>query len=182
MKTSKRILSILVVLLLCLSFSGSAFASGLSKFRDTQRTTGQATYASTQSFLDAMDAEEIRYTYHGLDSDKDDWVEVIYSGDYCDEIDIDIYFSSAADRASFRFWKVIEFDEADYANILFAVNQLNYDYKWVKFVADSSDNSVSAEIDVLFPSDDAGAICLESLDQIVNIADLGYSELKAYMK
>ena len=77
MKTSKRILSILVVLLLCLSFSGSAFASGLSKFRDTQRTTGQATYASTQSFLDAMDAEEIRYTYHGLDSDKDDWVEVI---------------------------------------------------------------------------------------------------------
>lgn len=179
---TKRILSILIVLLLCLSISNSAFASGLSKFRDTQRTTEQAAYASTQSFLDAMDTEKILYTYHGLDSDKDDWVEVVYSGDYCDEIDIDVYFSSAEDRASFRFWRVIEFDREDYADILFAVNQLNADYKWIKFVVDMSDYSVSAESDVLFPAGDAGAICLESLDQIVSVADLGYSELKSYSK
>ena len=180
MKQTKQLLSVLLVLVLCLSFAGSAYAAGSTKFNSTLTKT--AAYTSTQSFLDAMDAKDIIYTYHGLDNDNDDWVEVVYSGDYCETIDVDIYFSSAEDRASFRFWNVIDFDSSDYREILGVVNQLNADYKWVKFLVDTRDYSVTAEIDVLFPAGDAGAICLETLDQIVNISDLGYQKLQAYSK
>ena len=183
MKQMRRFLSVLVILVLCLGFTGSAYASS-TKYNQTVNQQGNTTaaYSSTQSFLDAMDAEEILYIYHGLDIDQDDWVEVIYTGDYCDTIDIDIYFSSDNDRASFRFWNVIDFNSSDYREILGVVNQLNADYKWVKFVVDTQDYSVTAELDVLFPIGDAGEICLVSLDQIVNISDFGYHALEPYIK
>ena len=182
MKMTKRILALVIVLILCVSFTGSAFASGLSKFRDKQSGGETAAFASTQSFLDAMDAEGIIYTYHGLDSDNDDYVEVVYTGDYCDSIDINIYFDESGTEANFRFWNVIDFNSVDYREILTVVNQLNSDYKWAKFVVDTSDYSVTASIDTLFPFGDAGEICLETLNQIVNIADLGYHALESYIK
>ena len=179
---AKRILSVIVAIVLCLCFTSTAFASNSSKstkYVDTLPTT--AAYSSSQSFLESMDDNQIKYTYQGLDRD-DDWIEIKYSGDYCDLIDIDVFFSSSADRASFRFWNIIDFNRGDYQKVLEVVNQLNAQYKWVKFVVDTSDYSVTAELDVLFPVGSAGSICLESLSQIVDISDLGYKELAPYSK
>ena len=177
MKQLKRICALAIVLVLCLGFAGTASAS---KYNGSHGTT--ATYSGTQSFLDAMDDAGIIYTYQGLDSDEDDWVEISYSGDYCDNIDLDVYFSSDNDRASYRFWNMIDFNSSDYREGLVAVNQLNYDYKWVTFYVDTTDYSVTVSLDTLFPAGNAGSICLESLDQIVNISDIGYHALEPYIK
>ena len=180
MNKAKRILSILIVLVLCMCTASPAFASSPSKYIGTLPST--AAYSSSQGFLDIMDSNEIIYTYYGPDSDDDDWIEIKYTGDYCDCIDIDAYFSSSEDCASFRFWNVIDFDSADYREVLVVVNRLNAQYKWVKFVVDTSDYSVTAELDVLFPIGNSGEICLESLNQIVGISDRGYHELEPYIK
>ena len=117
MKTTKRVLSVLIVLVLCLSICAPAYASN-SKYSSRTESRTKAAYSSTQSFLDAMDADSIIYTYHGLDRDNDDWVEVKYTGDYCDTIDIDIYFDADGTSASFRFWNLIDFKASDYYDVL----------------------------------------------------------------
>ena len=179
MKKFKSFLALVIVLAFCLCFTGSAFASN-SKFNSTRTSTSTAAFASSQSFLDAMDSEGIKYTYQGLDSDGDDWIEIKYTGDYCDTIDIDVYFSSDEDEANFRFWNVIDFNSEDYREVLSVVNQLNYDYKWAKFYVDTNDYSVTVSLDVLFPTGYAGSICLESLEQIVAISDYGFHSLEPY--
>ena len=179
MKQIRRIAAFVLVLVFCLCFISSASASSNGKFGST-RTAGAAQYSSTQAFMDAMDEEGILYTYKGIDDDTDEWLEIVYTGDYCDDIDIVVFFKADNEQANFRFWNLIDFNSSDYREILTVVNQLNADYKWVKFVVDTRDYSVQSETDVLFRPDDVGELCLETLDHIVNISDLAYRVLEPY--
>ena len=146
------------------------------------RSSNTAQYSSTQAFMDAMDEKGIIYTYKGIDDDNDEWLEIVYTGDYCDNIDIIVYFKADTQEANFRFWNMVDFNSADYREVLTVVNQLNSDYKWVKFVVDTRDYSVQSEADVIFHPVDVGDICLETLSHIVNVSDLAYHVLEPYVK
>ena len=80
-----------------------------------------------------------------------------------------------------RCWYVISFDKADLDRVLTAVNQINNDYRFVKFVVDESDYSVDAKIDCPLRDDDiAGEIAYDALFYIENIVDEAYLELKEF--
>ena len=181
MRLAKRMLAIFIICMLCVSFAEPACASSLPKYNNTQSST-TAAYSSAQDFLNTMEAEGILYTYHGLDADEDDWVEVKYTGDYCDTIDIDVYFNKNGTEALFRFWNLIDFNSQDFREVLTVVNQINGDYKWVKFSVDTNDYSVTAKLDTIFPTGYAGMICLSCLEHIVNVSDVAYQRLQPYIK
>ena len=168
MKTMKKLLAIFLVLGLFMGLSVPASAAN-------------AQYGPTKEFLKVMDREDHSYNYMGIDESDNERVNVVFSGDYMDEIDVEIYFDVELDSVSMRSWYVISFDEADLNDVLLLVNKLNSDYKYVTFVVDLEDYSVDAKIDCPLRDDaNAGEIAYDALYYIVTVVDEAYPELEEY--
>ena len=168
MKNSRKLLAALLALCLVFSLSVPAFAVS-------------AEYSTTKAFLKVMDREKNKYTVEGIDEDEDEQVTVSVKGDNKKKIEVLIFFNKDLDVVSMRSWYVISFDKANLEKVLSAVNQLNSDYKFVKFVVDESDYSVDAKIDCPIRDDDsAGEIAYDALYYVVNIVDEAYLELRDF--
>ena len=94
MKTLKKLLAVLPVLGLFMSLSITAFAVN-------------AQYGTTKEFLKVMDREDHKYHYMGIDEDDDEQVNVSFSGDNLDTIDVKIFFDEDLDSVSMRAWSVL---------------------------------------------------------------------------
>lgn len=170
MKTMKKLLACLLMLGLfaCMVVPASAV--------NTQ-------YGPTREFLKVMDRENHKYSYMGVDNNDDEEVDVSFSGDNKDEINVEIYFDEDLDSVSLRSWYVISFDETDLGNVLLRINELNSNYKYITFVVDTNDYSVDAKVDCPLRDDaNAGEIAYDALYYIVQIIDDAYPELAEYAK
>ena len=170
MKTMKKLLAFLLVLCLfgCMAVPASAV--------NTQ-------YGTTREFLKVMDREGHNYSYMGIDKNDDEEVDVSFTGDNKEDIDVEIYFDEDLDSVSLRSWYVISFDEVDLGNVLMLVNQMNSDYKYITFVVDMNDYSVDAKLDCPLRDDAcAGEIAFDALYYIVQIVDDAYPEFAQYEK
>ncbi len=166
MKTTKKLFAFLLVLCLFLSLSVSALAV-------------KAQYGPTIEFLKVLDREDHHYKYMGIDDDDQEEVDVTFTGDNVDSIPVKIFFDDDLDSVSLRSWRVIYFDKEDLADVLTAVNDLNSEYKFVKFVVDVEDLSVDAEVDCPLRDDaNAGEIAYDGLYYIVQIVDEAYPTLE----
>ena len=168
MKTSKKLFAILLALCLFCSLSLPAFAVN-------------AQYGTTKSFLKVLDREKHKYNYLGIDEDDDEQVNVSFVGDNMDKIEVKIFFDEDLEMVVLRSWRVIKFQKADLAKVLKLVNELNNNYKFVKFVVDEDDLSVDAKVDCPLRDDaNAGEIAYDGLYYIVKIVDQAYPELKPF--
>ena len=173
MKARKTVLAFILVLALILSLGVSAFAAKGSK----------AAYATTAAFLKELDKEDIEYTNNGIDEDEDEYISFTLSGDNMDRIDFDIYFDKDLDKVSMYVWKVIEYDERDFNDVLELVNDLNSDYIYVRFWVNTDFNVVTAEVNVpLRDCKEAGELAMDAFDALYYITDMTYPELEFYAK
>lgn len=170
MKSTRKLLAILLALCLFTCLSAPAFAV-------------DAQYGTAQKFLEVLNREGHRYNYMGIDSDDDEQINASFSGDNVDSIDVKIFFDEDLEIVSLRVWRVISFQESDLANVMDKVNELNNDYKFIKFVVDKSDMSVDAKVDCPLRDDaNAGEIAYDGLYYIVKLVDAAYPELKPFNK
>lgn len=137
-------------------------------------------YSTTQSFLDYLDMKNVRYTWQGLDSDDDEKIEVTYTGDNMETIRTVWYFDNNPVRVGVRVWNIINFSVKDYYYVLEAVNNVNADYRYIKFYVDTTDNTVTAKFDMPISATNAGELCYDILQRTINIVDDVYAELSEY--
>lgn len=140
-----------------------------------------AEYASTRAFLKVLDEADIIYTLVGVDDDGDELVRVANkdSNDY--SYTINLYFDKDEMRCALRVWNVIEFKSSDTTNVLRACNELNARFKYLRFYVDTSDNTVTAAMDLIF-RDGAGEVTLEGLVRTAQILVDGRPTLLPYNK
>ena len=170
MKTLKKALAVLLVVMLFLSISIPAFAV------NTQ-------YSTTKEFLSVLSREKLKYRYMGVGEDDKEEVTLSYTGDNWDDIFINIFFDEDLDSVSLRCWNIVDFDEKDRAEALELCNRFNNEYKYVKFVMDENDWSIGAEMDVPIREGEESAECVyDALYYIVTIADDAYPELSKIAK
>ena len=106
-------------------------------------------HSSTQQFVRAMDAKDIKHSDPEAAAGGRETVTVIYSGENIPKLDV----------------------------LLKAINAVNRRFRFAKFVLDTDDNSVQAELDAVFRSHDVGEICLELMARCVDICDKAYPDL-----
>ena len=167
----KRIISLLIVLALLLPAATMAGAD---------YTTAQ--YSSTRQFLKMMDDYDIKYTWVGIDNDGDEHITINNNNDVAGKITIHLYFDENEENCYLRVWNLIDYYSSDAAKVYQAVNSINHSYKYAKFYADDSDNSVTAEMDLIYRENDVGEICTEALLHITAIIDEAWPTLSAYRK
>ena len=76
-----------------------------------------------------------------------------------------------------RVFDLVKVPEAKLDVLLKAINAVNRRFRFAKFVLDTDDNSVQAELDAVFRSHDVGEICLELMARCVDICDKAYPDL-----
>jgi len=121
-----------------------------------------------QMFMAHMDSVGVRYTDH-----NDYIVKVSYKGDNMQSIPIYVCFDKEdKPLVSFKCWDVANFKNKE-ARALIACNEMNTEYRWVKFYLDS-DADIVVEADAIVDDVTAGEECLQMVRRMVNITDEAY--------
>ncbi len=132
----KRILSVLCLVALCLTMLVPALAE-------------QPQLATTQAFIELLEMQGLNYTYRGADDNGKERVTIGLQNDAC-SYTMTCIFDSDMETVSIYVWNLIEFEGSNSINLYRACNTENYDWKIVKFYVDTTDNTVTAQYDLIF--------------------------------
>ena len=165
----KKMIAALLLAVMCASLIVPGLAEG-------------ASFETTKSFIAMLEQEKLAYEFVGLDKSGEEHV-FMENEDENFAYEINIYFNEDNDLASVYVWNIIHFEDADFVNVLRAVNELNYSYKYVRFYIDDSDNTVTCVMNlILHDNEAAGDIVLEGLMRVASILKVAYPTLGVYNK
>ena len=157
---SRKIALLLILALLCLSCTALAEDSAPQ-------------YAATKDFVAVLEANDLKYIYKGIDDDTDENIRVSFSDDDYDSIVLNVFFSKDSDAVYIRGWNLLT-TSAGTNYVLSTLNQLNHQYKYVKFTFDESDNTVYVQMDGYLSPDHPGYATLQAaisnLNTLINSA------------
>ena len=121
-----------------------------------------------------MDQKDIKYNKRGPFGDNGrEVVEVSFSGKNVRTV---FYFDADAEAVAIRVYDIVKVPEEKADMIYPAINSLNKHFRFAKFVLDTDDNTIQAELDAAFRSHDVGEICYELLIHMVDICDTAYPD------
>ncbi len=89
-------------------------------------------------------------------------------------IKVIMHFDDDSEGVKVRAYDVAKFPEAKKPEMYELCNQLNKDYRWIKFYVDDSDNTITAEEDAIIQLDTCAQEVLQCCIQLVNIVDDAY--------
>lgn len=140
-----------------------------------------AKYQNTKRFVQLLDEIDIRYTIGGVEDNAE--CVTVKNRDDKSSYTIFYYFDQDEEEVGLRVWNFIDFSNSDYNRVLRAVNDLNSRYKFITFCVDDTDNSVTAEMDLIVRNDScAGDIVLEATLRMAQILEDAYDTLGEYAK
>lgn len=151
----KLLIMLLTTVLLLSSLTVTAFAAD------------KASLPTTISFLNACGAGNVIYTYRGTTDDGAEQVRISYNDDFYDSIVCNLYFADNGKHVQIFAWNLVNVTAGK--NYAYQVcNKLNYDYKWVKFYLDETDNTITCQWDAVI-TPDSGEAVLEMVKRMVAV-------------
>lgn len=113
--------------------------------------------SSVSQFIDYMDQKGLKYDNHGSVGDKGrEVVDVSFGGENMNTIKTRFYFEDDAESVAIRVFDIVKVP-ADKVDVMYpAINAVNKRFRFAKFVLDTDDNTIQAEMDAAFRSNDVG--------------------------
>ena len=139
-----------------------------------------AQYKSTQAFIEKLDEVGLKYSLSSPDEDGDELVKINNKDDNGFEYTIRLYFDENEENCFIRVWNIIHYSDFYFSKVLRVCNSLNYKYRYLRFYADESDNTVTASIDLIFRDNDVGEIAMEAVVTTASILEKAYPSLEIY--
>lgn len=128
------------------------------------------------AFISDLEKEEIKY------KDVDErCVRISYTADNTDDITINVIFDEDDEGlVAFKCWSFGKVPAKKRDKVLESCNDLNAEYRWVKFFIDGDDD-VTADSDAIVDLDTVGSECIQMVRRMVNIIDEAYPRvMKAF--
>ena len=121
-----------------------------------------------REFTMYLDSQGIKYT-----EQNENVVKVIYEGENLNTISIFVIFDEDGENlVQIRSWEIINFKNSE-AKAYIACNEMNDNYRWLKFYIDG-DADIVAEMDAVIDMDTCGEVCLSLVRRAVRIIDKAY--------
>lgn len=98
-------------------------------------------HSSTQQFVRAMDAKDIKHSDPEAAAGGRETVTVIYSGENIPSIRMRFFFDQDCQDVAIRVFDLVKVPEAKLDVLLKAINAVNRRFRFAKFVLDTDDNS-----------------------------------------
>lgn len=132
---------------------------------------------STNSFKQILDAKGVHYDhYPQMDNDSPEVITITTSTDTIQSITVYFFFDSDGTSVHLKTSALCKVPDDKLMEIFVGVNNLNTNFRWVKFTLDD-DNEVAAEDDAVLDPNDCGEECLELLAHMVSISEKAYPAL-----
>ena len=129
--------------------------------------------ANLIAFETALDQQGIKY--RELENSKHPAVRIGYNMENMDHLDVFFWFDEDGESLHFGSGVIAHVPEAKTEVALKALNQANYNYRWLKFFLDN-DNDIVASGDQVLKPDVIGNTCTELLNRTLSICDEVYSD------
>lgn len=123
-----------------------------------------------------LDSEGIRYTHFEKEEKRDEAIKISYSTTNADSVSVILFFDDDGNSVNAKSFSIAKVPAAKVMDAHVLLNDLNYEYRWVKFYLDK-DNEVTVSGDAIIGPDTAGAECLEIVRRYVNIIDDVYPRI-----
>lgn len=117
--------------------------------------------------MDHLDDNDI--TYDDLD---DGLVKIGFGGDNLKSIEVIAMFEEDNPDVTITSWSIGNFKN-NYESGLRVCNEMNKEYKWVKFYLDN-DCDVVADISTTVDEYDCGPYCVTAIKRLIDIIDMSY--------
>jgi hypothetical protein len=103
-------------------------------------------------------------------------LKISFNGDNLKSVNIYAFFDEDGDPfMQFRCWEIESFKNNEAAGLA-VCNDLNLQFRWVKFFLDK-DKDVIATLDAMLDDNSSGAECVSLMMRIVNIVDDAYPQI-----
>ena len=124
-----------------------------------------------QDFVNYMENNNIKYT-----EQKENVLKVVYSGDNLDTISIFVIFDSDGDPVvQYKCWDIACFKNK-IEEAMNVCNELNNEYRWIKFYVDE-DGDIIAAMDAFIDVDDCGDMCMYYFRRMLGIVDDAFPKI-----
>ncbi|MBE7036709.1 MAG: YbjN domain-containing protein [Ruminococcaceae bacterium] len=127
-------------------------------------------------FKSFLENKSIRYDYYEPTEKRNEAVKVTYKGDNADKVSVIFFFDKDGKSVNVKSFSIAKIPSNKLMDMYVALNELNCEYRWVKFYVDS-DNEVTVSGDAIINADSVGAECHELLVRYVDIIDKVYPRL-----
>ncbi|MBQ2954710.1 MAG: YbjN domain-containing protein [Clostridia bacterium] len=165
----KKLIAALLLAVMCMSLTAPVLAE-------------TPAFETTKSFIAVLEADQLLYEFMGRITSGEEHV-LLENEDNHFAYEINTYFHEDNDTALVYVWNIIHFEDADFVNVLRAVNELNYSYKYTRFYIEDVDNTVTCAMTIiLHDNDTAGDVVLEALMRMASILNVAYPALSPYNK
>lgn len=123
-----------------------------------------------------FDEKGVKYEYFERTESRDEALRFVYGGDNADTIKIILFFDEDGGSLNVKSFTIAKVPTAKLMETYVVLNELNTEYRWVKFYVDS-DNEVTAAGDAIIDEATAGEECYEIVQRYVNIIDDVYPRI-----
>lgn len=133
---------------------------------------------SVSQFVNYMDHKGLKYNYRGPVGDEGrEVVDVSFRGENMNTIQTRFFFDPDSESAAIRVFDIVKVPAEKVDAMYPVINRINRRFRFVKFVLDTNDNTIQAEMDGVFRANDVGEICYELLFRMIDICDKTYPDL-----
>ncbi len=123
-----------------------------------------------------FDAKEIRYDYYEPSESRNEAIRVSFGAKNKDSISLLLFIDKDGNSINVKSFSVAKVPENKLMDMYVCLNDLNNQYRWVKFYVDS-DNEVTVSGDAIVDEASAGEECLEIVIRYIGIIDDVYPNI-----
>ena len=126
-----------------------------------------------KSFLEEKD---VRYDYFERTEERNEAIKVSYRGDNAESVSVILFFDEDGESINVKSFSIAKVPSAKMMDMYVLMNEINNEYRWVKFYLDS-DDEVTVSGDAIISAETAGDECLEIIHRYVGIIDEVYPRI-----
>ena len=141
-------------------------------------------FRTTQSFIDRLESDGLKYKLLGKTHGGDEAVSLVFDGDEdAAELHLLCIFAQNGSSAALRILRAVQVAEGKHLDALIALQDCNARYRFVKFCFPGEDErSVQMEMDVLFlpemRPDLCADLCVKGMQLMLSICAEAVPELR----
>ena len=129
-----------------------------------------------KSFSDKLTSCNLKFTHTEPVEGRKERIYIAFDGDHGNKLPLYFFFDEDGTTVDIKMFSVVKVPSDKLMDMLVLVNELNAQYRWVKFYLDS-DNEVTVSGDAVLDVDSAGEELYELMHRFLRITDDIYPRL-----
>ena len=125
---------------------------------------------AARNFTDKLNSRNLRFTHYDAEENRKECVRISFNGDHGNTVTLMFFFDDDGTTVNIKVFSITRVPSEKLMDMYVLLNELNCDYRWVKFYLDE-DNEVTVSGDAVIDAATAGEELCELMYRYLSIID-----------